>query len=182
MFSMRTAEASRRASRAFPDWRSSNRLRLRNYFDVLGVKPVPGRTFSRDEQGDLANGFTAVISHGLWQRYFQGNRSILGHTVRINRRRVTIVGVAPGITDAADSDSIPLGFGTRAASKQWPEAMRQLRKAVDFRSGLDPFHDSAFADMRGMRLPWRRFRIRVKVAQHARNKALCVGCESRLHD
>jgi len=66
-----------------------------NYFDVLGVKPVLGRTFARDEYGDRAKAFTAVISYRLWRNYFRGNPSILGHTVRINRFPVTIVGVTP---------------------------------------------------------------------------------------
>jgi predicted permease len=65
-----------------------------NYFDVLGVKPVLGRTFARDEYGDRAKAFTAVISYRLWQNYFQGDPSILGRTVHINRQRVTVVGVA----------------------------------------------------------------------------------------
>ena len=66
-----------------------------NYFDVLGVKPILGRTFTREEYGDKAKAFTAVISYRLWQNYFQGDRSILGRTVHINRQLVTIVGVAP---------------------------------------------------------------------------------------
>lgn len=66
-----------------------------NYFDVLGVKPSLGRTFTRDEYGDRAKSFTAVISSRLWQEYFQGDPSILGRTVHINRLQVTIVGVAP---------------------------------------------------------------------------------------
>lgn len=66
-----------------------------NYFNFLGVKPVLGRTFARDEYGDRAKAFTAVISYRLWQNYFQGDPSILGRTVRINRYPVTIVGVAP---------------------------------------------------------------------------------------
>ena len=66
-----------------------------NYFDVLGVKPFLGRTFTRDEYGDRAKAFTAVISYRLWQEYFRGDPSILGRAVRINRREVTIVGVAP---------------------------------------------------------------------------------------
>ncbi|HEY3441803.1 MAG TPA: ABC transporter permease [Paludibaculum sp.] len=66
-----------------------------NYFDVLGVKPVLGRTFVREEYGDRAKAFTAVISYRLWQQYFQGDPSVLGRTVRINRQQVTVVGVAP---------------------------------------------------------------------------------------
>ncbi len=66
-----------------------------NYFDVLGVKPVLGRAFTREEYGDKARAFTAVISYRLWQNYFRGDPSILGRTIRINRYPVTIVGVAP---------------------------------------------------------------------------------------
>ncbi len=66
-----------------------------NYFDVLGVKPILGRTFAREEYGDKAKAFTAVISYRLWQNYFHGDPSILGRTVHLNRQPVTIVGVAP---------------------------------------------------------------------------------------
>jgi predicted permease len=66
-----------------------------NYFDVMGVKPVLGRAFVRDEYGDRAKAFTAVISYRLWQSFFHGDRSVLGRIVHINRYPVTIVGVAP---------------------------------------------------------------------------------------
>jgi putative ABC transport system permease protein len=66
-----------------------------NYFDVLGVKPVLGRAFARDEYGDRAKAFTAVISYRLWKSHFHSDKSVLGRTVRINRYPVTIVGVAP---------------------------------------------------------------------------------------
>ena len=66
-----------------------------NYFDVLGVKPVLGRAFARDEYGDRAKAFTAVISYRLWKSYFHADKSVLGRTVRINRYPITIVGVAP---------------------------------------------------------------------------------------
>src|SRR5581483_2275594 len=66
-----------------------------NYFDVMRVKPVLGRTFAREEWGDRAKAFTAVISYRLWQGYFHGDPSVLGRIVRINRHQITIVGVAP---------------------------------------------------------------------------------------
>src|SRR5579872_3744599 len=52
-----------------------------NYFDVLGVKPVLGRAFARDEYGDRAKAFTAVISYRLWQSHFHADPSVLGRTV-----------------------------------------------------------------------------------------------------
>jgi predicted permease len=66
-----------------------------NYFDVLGVKPVLGRAFTRDEYGDRAQAFTAVISHRMWRNHFQQDPAIPGRTVHVNRRRITIIGVAP---------------------------------------------------------------------------------------
>ena len=77
---------------AYPAWFE---LVSGNYFDVLGVKPVLGRTFARDEYGDTAKALTAVISHRLWRRHFQADPSILGRTVHINRHQVTIIGMAP---------------------------------------------------------------------------------------
>jgi len=66
-----------------------------NYFDVFGVKPILGRTFTREEYGDISKALTAVISYRLWQNYFQRDQSILGRIVHINRYPVKIVGVAP---------------------------------------------------------------------------------------
>jgi putative ABC transport system permease protein len=66
-----------------------------NYFDVLGVKPILGRAFARDESGGQANALTAVISHRLWKNYFHADNSVLGRVVRINRYPVTIIGIAP---------------------------------------------------------------------------------------
>jgi predicted permease len=66
-----------------------------NYFDVMGVKPILGRAFARDEYGDRAKSITAVISDRLWKNYFHADKSVLGRTVQINRYPVTIIGVAP---------------------------------------------------------------------------------------
>jgi len=107
-----------------------------NYFDVLGVKPVLGRTFARDEYGDRAKTFTAVISYRLWQRYFEGSASILGRTVRINRQRVTIVGVTPrefhGDFPGVALDgwvSVPLA-GERARDGRHFKALVRLKPGV----------------------------------------------------
>ncbi len=66
----------------------------RSYFDTLGIGPSLGRAFAADE--DRQNGPKAlVLSYGLWQRAFGGDRSILGRTVRLNQESVTVVGVMP---------------------------------------------------------------------------------------
>jgi predicted permease len=67
-----------------------------NYFAVLGVKPVLGRVFSPDEYGDKQGGYpVAVIGERVWQRRFQSDPGVLGRTIRVNRRQLTIVGVVP---------------------------------------------------------------------------------------
>ncbi|MEN3371387.1 MAG: putative transport system permease protein, partial [Verrucomicrobiota bacterium] len=47
-----------------------------SFFPVLGVAPAIGRTFTDDE--DRSNAQVAVISHGLWQRRYGGDRAIAG--------------------------------------------------------------------------------------------------------
>ena len=64
-----------------------------NYFAVLGVRPVKGRTFNLAERGE--KDLVAVISHRFWQDYFQADPGIVGKTLRANRHDLTIIGVAP---------------------------------------------------------------------------------------
>ncbi len=67
-----------------------------NYFAVLGVKAAMGRVFSPDEYGDRQGGYpVAVLSYGLWQRQFNGDRGVIGRTIRVNRQQLTVIGVAP---------------------------------------------------------------------------------------
>ena len=63
-------------------------------FPALGVKPVLGRTFLPEE--DRVGGAKVVImGHGLWQRSFGSDPSIVGKTVTLNNQSYTVVGVMP---------------------------------------------------------------------------------------
>ncbi|HEY3381047.1 MAG TPA: ABC transporter permease [Vicinamibacterales bacterium] len=66
-----------------------------DFFDVLGVKPVLGRTFRPDEDRTPGTHLVAVLSYNGWQRYFAGDRSVVGRTITLNRQPFTIIGVAP---------------------------------------------------------------------------------------
>lgn len=66
-----------------------------NFFEVLGVRPVVGRAFAGDEDQAGAPEPVAVIGHRFWQRRFGGSPDVVGRTIEIQDRRVTIVGVAP---------------------------------------------------------------------------------------
>jgi predicted permease len=65
-----------------------------DYFPVLGVKPVMGRTFAADED-QIGAGPVALISAGLWQRKFSSAPDILGKSITLDARPYTIVGVIP---------------------------------------------------------------------------------------
>ena len=63
-------------------------------FELLGVKAVLGRTFSLDE-GRPGQNHVAILSYGLWQRRFGGDRSVLGKTATLDGLSYTIAGVTP---------------------------------------------------------------------------------------
>ncbi len=65
-----------------------------DFFPVLGVKPVIGRTFVQGED-EVGAGPVALISAGLWQRKFSSAADILGKSITLDARDYTIVGVIP---------------------------------------------------------------------------------------
>ena len=65
-----------------------------NLFDMLGVKPLVGRTF-RTEEGQSGGPQAVMLSEGLWRQQFNADRNIIGQTVRVNAKPRTIVGVMP---------------------------------------------------------------------------------------
>jgi predicted permease len=66
-----------------------------NYFNVLGVKPVLGRTFFRQEDETPDARAVAILSHRAWQNRFASDAEIIGKTVLLNNYPFTVVGVAP---------------------------------------------------------------------------------------
>ncbi|HEU4893788.1 MAG TPA: ABC transporter permease [Vicinamibacterales bacterium] len=79
------SEGPERIPRALVSW---------DTFELLGVTPVLGRSFRKDE--DLPNqNNVIVISHGMWQRRFGSDPNILGRAINISGAPVTIVGVMP---------------------------------------------------------------------------------------
>jgi predicted permease len=66
-----------------------------NYFDALGVRPVVGRSFLPDEDAKPGAAPVVVLSYKFWQTHFGSDRSVIDHTILINKRPYTVVGVAP---------------------------------------------------------------------------------------
>jgi len=66
-----------------------------NYFDMLQVKPVMGRTFTPDEDGAPGGHPVVILGHSLWQRRLNSDPNIVGKTLRLNNHQYQVIGVAP---------------------------------------------------------------------------------------
>jgi predicted permease len=66
-----------------------------NYFEVLGVNPLLGRTLISTSANERAGAAEAVLGYDLWQSRFAGDPNIVGKTMQINLHTYTVVGVAP---------------------------------------------------------------------------------------
>src|SRR5256714_7618158 len=67
-----------------------------NFFDMLGIKALYGRTFlpSDDEKGADA---VLVLSYKYWKQQYKGDPNIVGRVFRMNNKPHTVVGVLPPI-------------------------------------------------------------------------------------
>ena len=62
-------------------------------FSVLGVSPFLGRTFSREEE--TKDSRVIVLSYEAWQRYWAGDRNIIGRDIVCSLKPYTVIGVMP---------------------------------------------------------------------------------------
>ena len=65
-----------------------------NYFDVLKLQPYIGRFFHASDEHGAGSAPYAVLSYAYWQSRFNGERSVVGRVVQINKHPFTIIGVA----------------------------------------------------------------------------------------
>ena len=65
-----------------------------NLPEVLGIKPILGRSFTPDE--DIhGNDQVVLLSYGLWKERFGGNSHVVGSVIRLNDLDFTVIGVMP---------------------------------------------------------------------------------------
>jgi putative ABC transport system permease protein len=67
-----------------------------NFFDVLGVKPLIGRTFVKGED-EMGAAPVLVLSYKYWKQYHAGDPNIVGKAFKMNDKMHTVVGVLPEI-------------------------------------------------------------------------------------
>lgn len=66
-----------------------------NYFSVLGVSALMGRTLTPDDDKFIGGHPVAVVSYAFWKEKLSANPGIVGQTVRLNATPFTIIGVGP---------------------------------------------------------------------------------------
>jgi len=109
-----------------------------NFFAVLGVPAMLGRTLTPDDDKPGSPQAVIVISHNFWQRRFGGDASVVGKAIRFYDLPFTIVGVTPpgffgfqpgdGSTDTHPTDRVgpshapPVTKTRRAGAPRLPRA------------------------------------------------------------
>ncbi|HKG48700.1 MAG TPA: ABC transporter permease [Pyrinomonadaceae bacterium] len=66
-----------------------------NYFDVLNVKAIHGRTFLPEEDQTKNSHPVIVVGYDCWQRRFAGDPGLVGKDVVINNHQFRVIGIAP---------------------------------------------------------------------------------------
>ncbi len=64
-----------------------------NYFDVVRPAFVAGRGFDAAKDDNKGEAPVAVLSYRLWRSRFGADRAIIGRSIELNRRKVTVVGI-----------------------------------------------------------------------------------------
>src|SRR5262245_46109630 len=65
-----------------------------NFFELMGIRPLLGRTFVRSDEAHGAEA-VLVLSHQYWQRSHKGDPHIVGRVFRMNERPHTVIGFLP---------------------------------------------------------------------------------------
>src|SRR5947207_7289208 len=65
-----------------------------NFFAVLGVRPMLGRTFD-DEEWKWNGRHAVILTYGLWERRFGSDPAVIGRRITLNDEATTIIGVMP---------------------------------------------------------------------------------------
>ena len=93
-----------------------------NLFDLLGVKPIAGRTFVPDE--DKPGTKVAILNETLWRRRFGSDPGVIGRSLTLNGEPYTVVGVLPSSVrlpafgNWRDQVWVPLAFPAEEAASR----------------------------------------------------------------
>jgi predicted permease len=99
-----------------------------NFFDMLGIRPLHGRTFI-DEDDDIGAEAVLVLSHDYWREKFGGDPGVIGRVLQMNNRPHTVVGVLPAFPEYPRANDVYMS--TSACPFR---AQQQVQPALGHRS------------------------------------------------
>jgi len=88
-------------------------------FEMLGAKPVQGRTFM-DEEDQPGRENVVILSGSLWKRRFASDSNIVGQSITLSATSYTVIGIMPGTFQFPDRDTelwTPIAFTARQAQQ-----------------------------------------------------------------
>jgi predicted permease len=66
-----------------------------SYFPVLGLRPALGRLIAPADDQAIAGSYVAVLDHAYWESQLASDPNVLGRTITVNGRDLTIIGIGP---------------------------------------------------------------------------------------
>jgi predicted permease len=127
--------------------RVSGAMMTGNGFRVLELRPYLGRLFGEadDVSGGGPNGYQALLGYDYWKQHFGANAGVVGRSLNINGRTVTIIGVLPagfdGLIAGQRADIVlPLAFEgdnwRRDPGNNWLTLMGRLKPGKTLQSAV----------------------------------------------
>lgn len=114
-----------------------------NLFQLLGVAPMLGRQFLKEEDAPGRN-FEVIISHGLWQRRFASDSTIVGKTIQLDGRAWTVVGVMPARFNFPDRGDLWVPFAAESnearGNRGYAGAIARIAPGVTLAQATDDLH------------------------------------------
>lgn len=124
-----------------------------NLVPMLGVTPALGRAFLPEEEKPGRNQ-VALLSDGLWQRQFGGDRSIVNQAIQLNGESYTVVGVMPAGFQFTGSRELWVPFVIDPQKEPWraDRANRNLSVFGRLKPGVTPGQATSDMDLLAQRL------------------------------
>ncbi len=98
-----------------------------DFFDMLGVRPVLGRTFRPGEDA-VGAAPVVVLSHSFWMNQLRGDSSIVGATFTMNDRVHTVIGVLPPLPGYPEENDVWMPIGACPfRTSEWMATTRDHR-------------------------------------------------------
>lgn len=169
-----------------------------NFFNVLRVRPIHGRTFAPGDDAPGAS-FKVIVSSGFWQRALGGDSTIVGRHITLNGRAYDVIGIMPpGFTIGLDEEMwLPLDLSddlksaTVTRRQRWLHAIGRLKPGVTVQAAnadlmtiahrLQADYPDADSDRFAILTPWHDFltqnlRTALLLLQGAAALVLLIAC------